>query len=194
MERKVFLVLSDTETLFTRIIKLYTKKRYNHASLSFDPKLCEMYSFGRKKPKNPFIGGFVKESSETGLLKQAQCVIYSRSITETQYQKMMDFIHSIEKQQDKYRYNFLGLLAIPFNKTLYRERAYFCSQFVAAVLMEGQVIQLAKPLSHITPYELALQPCFQQIYEGGMWNYLGREDKWNAKWASVSPKEANLFF
>jgi hypothetical protein len=176
MERKVYLILTDTGTLFTRMIKWYTKKPYNHASLSFDPLLLETYSFGRKRPRNPFIGGFVKESMDTGLFKRAQCAIYSCSITESQYRKMNDFIRKIEKQKEQYRYNFLGLLVIPFNKTLQREHAYFCSQFVATVLSEGQVIQCPKSLSHMTPYDLQQQPCFQLIYQGSVQNYLEAAD------------------
>ncbi|MEM5591749.1 hypothetical protein AAHH67_08270 [Niallia circulans] len=61
-ERKVYIILTDTGTLFTRCIKFFTRKPHNHASISFDPQLNEVYSFGRRKPSNPFIGGFVKEN------------------------------------------------------------------------------------------------------------------------------------
>jgi hypothetical protein len=166
MERKVYLILTDTGTLFTRMIKWYTKKPYNHASLSFDPHLLEIYSFGRKKPRNPFIGGFVKESIYTGLLRHAECAIYCCSISEQQYQKMLCFIREIEVKKEQYRYNFLGLLAIPLNKTLNRENAYFCSQFVATVLKEGQVIQCSKHPSHMTPHDLQQAASFQLIYQG----------------------------
>ena len=36
IEKKVYILLTDTGTLFTKLIKLYTKKPYNHASISFD--------------------------------------------------------------------------------------------------------------------------------------------------------------
>lgn len=32
--QKIYILLTDTGTLFTRLIKLYTKKPYNHASIS----------------------------------------------------------------------------------------------------------------------------------------------------------------
>ena len=60
-ENKVYILLTDTGSLLTKLIKLYTKKPYNHASISFDFELSEVYSFGRKKVENPFHGGFVKE-------------------------------------------------------------------------------------------------------------------------------------
>lgn len=176
MERKVYLILSDTGTLFTRMIKLYTKKRYNHASLSFDPHLLEIYSFGRKKPRNPFIGGFVKECICTGLFKQADCAIYSSCISEEQYEKMLRFIKGIEERKELYRYNFLGLLAIPLNKTINREYAYFCSQFVASVLQEGQVIPFNKHPSHMTPHDLLQADSFQLIYQGTAEDFIDRMD------------------
>ena len=71
MKRKmIFLVVSDTGTILTRLIKAYTKTPYNHASISFDAELSEVYSFGRKTVYNPFIGGFVKEDIHSILLQQ----------------------------------------------------------------------------------------------------------------------------
>ena len=63
MERdvSVFILLTNTGTLFTKVIQSYTKAPYNHASISFDRELSELYSFGRKHPSNPFDGGFVVE-------------------------------------------------------------------------------------------------------------------------------------
>ena len=53
IEKKIYILLTDTGTLFTNLIKLYTKKPYNHASISFDSKLSEVYSFGRKTARKP---------------------------------------------------------------------------------------------------------------------------------------------
>ncbi len=33
MEKKVYILLTDTGSFFTKLIKLFTKKRYNHASI-----------------------------------------------------------------------------------------------------------------------------------------------------------------
>ncbi|MFD2679180.1 hypothetical protein [Bacillus seohaeanensis] len=40
-EKKIYLLFTDTGTLFTKLIKLYTKKPFNHVSLSFDHQLTE---------------------------------------------------------------------------------------------------------------------------------------------------------
>ena len=171
MEKKVYLILSDTGTLFTRMIKLYTKKPYNHASLSFDPHFSELYSFGRRRPRNPFVGGFVKESIHTGLLEQARCAIYCCTISESQFQKMNHFIQQIEEQRDLYRYNLIGLFALALNKKIKRENAFFCSQFVSTVLKEGNVIEFSKHPSHVTPHDLQQVPLFQLVYQGDFEDY-----------------------
>jgi len=59
--KKIYIVISQTGTILSKIIKLVTKKEYNHASLSMEGSLEKMYSFGRKDPYNPFIGVFVIE-------------------------------------------------------------------------------------------------------------------------------------
>ena len=125
MEKKVYLLFTNTGSFLTKLIKLYTKKPYNHASIAFDSDLKEVYSFGRKAAGNPFIGGFVKEDVRAGLFKQADCSIYSFTVTEDQLQKMYDYIEKIEAQKKQYRYNFLGLFGVMWNTPIDRKKAFF---------------------------------------------------------------------
>ncbi|WP_026582437.1 hypothetical protein [Bacillus sp. J33] len=168
---KIYILLTDTGTIFTRLIKLYTKKPYNHASISFDPQLREVYSFGRKTAANPFIGGFVKENIRTNFFKNARCACLSYPVTNEQLQYLKDFIEKMESEKDLYSYNLLGLFAIIFNKPFTRDNAYFCSQFVAAVLQESGIVHFTKPLSLVTPHEFMEMKNFQVIYQGNLENY-----------------------
>lgn len=59
-KKTIYIVLTDTGTLLSKAIGMYTRKDLNHASIAFDKELTEMYSFGRKQRHNPFVGGFVK--------------------------------------------------------------------------------------------------------------------------------------
>ncbi|ASK61515.1 hypothetical protein CFK37_04670 [Virgibacillus phasianinus] len=172
MEHKVYLLLTDTGTLFTKVIKYYTKKPYNHASISFDPNLVNVYSFGRKNAKNPFVGGFVKENIQTGLFKQARCAIYGCNVTAAQVRKINCYIKKIEAQKHLYRYNLLGLFAVILNKPLERENTYFCSQFVATALAESEIIDFTKPLSLITPHDLQKTANFQLVYSGSLKDFV----------------------
>lgn len=169
---KVYILLTNTGTLFTNMIKSYTKKPYNHASISFDLELTEVYSFGRKTARNPFIGGFVKEDMKNDLFKQADCAIYSLSLSEMQYNRMRNYIQWMELQKDMYRYNFIGLFGFILKKPIKREKAFFCSQFVANVLHKCNIIHFDKPTSLIAPYDFQSLDQFQLEYEGKLHDYL----------------------
>ncbi len=157
--------------LLTKLIKLYTKKPYNHASIAFDYELSEVYSFGRKTARNPFIGGFVKEDVKAGLFKQADCAIYTFTVSEVQMQMIRDYLLEIEAQKKHYRYNFIGLFGVMFNRPIKRNNAFFCSQFVASVLKEGNIIHFDKPLSLIAPSDFQKVTKFQLMYEGKLRDY-----------------------
>ena len=59
--KKVFLVFSHSGTILSKVIRLYTREKYSHISISLDEDLKRMYSFGILRPYNPFLGGFVHE-------------------------------------------------------------------------------------------------------------------------------------
>lgn len=171
---KLYLLLTDTGTLLNKIIKAYTKKPYNHASIAFDSELKEVYSFGRKTARNPFIGGFVREDMNSVLFKHANCAIYSLTVSGGQLRKIKHFIQEIEKHKEYYHYNFLGLFGVMLNKPIKRKHAYFCSQFVASVLKEGMVIDDMNEPSLIKPADLPYLADFQLIFEGNLQNYRNR--------------------
>ncbi|SHF70801.1 hypothetical protein [Ornithinibacillus halophilus] len=166
--KKIYIILTDTGTMFTKTIKAYTRKPYNHASISLDSSLLDVYSFGRKTPRNPFIGGFVKENIQEGLFEQARCAIYSCEVTEEQHRKMEKFIKDTERNKDQLRYNLLGLAGFILNKPIKRENAYFCSQFVATVLEYGEVISFQKPTSLITPHDIQEEKIFKLVFQGNI--------------------------
>jgi hypothetical protein len=171
-EKKIFILLTDTETILTRLIKSYTKKPYNHASIAFDAELMEVYSFGRKSAKNPFIGGFVREDIDSVIFRQADCAIYSLNITEAEFQKMYQYIQEIASEKEKYRYNFIGLFGVLFQKPIKRKNAFFCSQFVASVLKESKIIDCEdEGLSLVKPSDLTHLANFELLFEGGLNDY-----------------------
>lgn len=165
-EKMIYILLTDTGTILTRMIKFYTKKPYNHASIAFDENLIEVYSFGRKIANNPFIGGFVKEDLRSVVFKRADCAIYSLSITYDEYQKMYEYIQEIAVKQELYRYNFIGLFGVMFKKPIKRKNAFFCSHFVASVLKKSKDIKFEKELSMVEPSDLLNSADFQLVFEG----------------------------
>jgi hypothetical protein len=174
-EKKIYLLLTNTGTILTRLIKFYTKKPYNHASIAFDTDLIEVYSFGRKTEKNPYIGGFVREDIHSVLFNQANCAIYTLTITNDEFQKMHQYIQEIAVKKEHYRYNFIGLFGVLFKKPIKRKNAFFCSQFVASVLKESNVIDFEKDLSLVEPSDLPHSANFQLIFEGRIKDYQNKD-------------------
>lgn len=90
-KKKIYIVLTYTGTILSRIIRVYTKAKYCHVSLALDEDLNEMYSFGRLNPYNPFIGGFVHERINIGTFKRfknTEALICSLELTDRQYKRL----------------------------------------------------------------------------------------------------------
>lgn len=173
MNRKIYVLLTDTGTIFTKIIKLYTKKPHNHASIVIDDHFNKVYSFGRRNPRNPFMAGFVQENIRGGIFRNADCAIYCVTITEKQFQKILAKIKEVEEHKDDYRYNLIGLIAVMLNMEIDRKNAFFCSHFVAALLEESGVsINKHKPLSLVTPHDIKEAASLELIYEGNLSSYV----------------------
>ncbi len=171
-----YILLTDTGTVFTRFIKLFTKKPYNHASICYDSNLDEVYSFGRKSIRNPFRAGFVKENVQSKLFTRSNCAIYSFDVTEEQLLEMKRRIQSFEEQKDQYSYNLVGLFGFIIKKPINRKNAYFCSQFVATVLSESNIFVFEKSPSLIAPHDLQHLMNCQIVYEGKLHDYLNENE------------------
>lgn len=181
-ERQIYILLTDTGTILTRLIKWYTGDPLNHASLVLDCELKEIYSFGRKFPSNPFVGGFVEENLEGRLFGKATCALYRVSVNAPVYKRMRRRIEGMRRHRDQYKYNFLGLLGVMLNFRLERKDAYFCSQFVASVFEENGFPLADKPAALVTPGDLAMSPALQLVYQGSVRHLLfGGERKTHAR-------------
>lgn len=174
MDQTVYILLSDTGTLFTKSIKKYTKAPYNHASLAFDIELRDMYSFGRKNPHNPLYGGFVKEDVLTGTYSkypQTTCVIYGLRVTEREVTKMKRVLEIFIKNKQKFLYNILGVLGVSINEPVEFSNSYFCSQFVAEVLERSGITLWDKLPALITPEDFRNSDRLNLVYEGRLLEY-----------------------
>ncbi len=170
----IYILLTDTGTLFTKSIKKYTKAPYNHASIAFDAHLTEMYSFGRKNPNNPINGGFVKEDIHTGTYSkypETTCVIYKLEVTSRDVEKMRRVLNVFIKNQKRFLYNLIGVLGVSLNEPVEFSNSYFCSQFVAEMLHRSGIKLWDKLPALVTPDDFRKNPHFQLVYEGKLTDY-----------------------
>ena len=166
--KQIYILLSNPNTLVARMIGLYTKAPYNHASIAFDPELREVYSFGRKHPLLPIFGGFVKENIHAGVFERATCAVYSYTVGEEDYNKMRAYVRQFEENRDLYSYNFLGILGVVLNMELGGENSYFCSQFVSSVFQQAGVKLLDKSAGLTTPHDFSFCSHLKLIFRGEM--------------------------
>ena len=176
---KIYIMLTFTGTTLSRAIRIYTRNDYSHTSIALDAGLSEMYSFGRKRPKNPFIGGFIKEKIDDGVYKRfcnTECIVYSMDVTLEQYEKVKEIIRGFEEEQDKYRYNFLGVLAVAFKMSLERKYYYFCSQFVSEVLERSGIFNFEGEFTMIKPADIQNLDKLNVVYRGLLRNYINSNE------------------
>jgi len=174
--KNIYILLSHTGTLFTKAIKFYTKAPYNHTSLALNEDLSEIYSFGRKNPLNPFVAGFVNENETEiyGYFKDTTCAIYKLEMNADIYEKIKMSILLFERDKESYKYNLIGLLGVIANSPVKRKNAYFCSQFVYAVLEQNGVKLFDKPAELVIPKDFHYCKELKLIYQGRLLDYTQR--------------------
>jgi len=172
VSRKVYILLTDTGTWFSKLIGLYTRAKLNHASIVLDEEMKEVYSFGRTNSLNPLSGGFVKENVIGHLVRavsrRTECELYCCTVSEEAYERMCSQIRHMEHHQHQYKYNFLGLFGVVFNISIERKNAFFCSQFVAYMLQKHGVPIVNKCISQVTPEDLQNCESLELVYAGDL--------------------------
>ncbi|GKU76264.1 hypothetical protein [Paenibacillus sp. L3-i20] len=174
-DKEIYVLLTDTGTVLTKIIRSFTKDPLNHASIAFDQDLNEVYSFGRKNPSNPFFAGFVREDIRGDFFEESMCALYKIKVCQTTYNSIRLQIKHFEQYQDLYKYNLVGMLGVVFNIEWERRYSYFCSQFVATVFDRSGVSLVEKSPLLVTPGDLQNTPELELVYHGKLHSYAGCE-------------------
>lgn len=168
MKEYIYLIIAQTGTKPARFFKFFTKKPYNHVSLSGDMDLSEMYSFCRTYRPFPLPATFNKEIVGQGTLGQyghIPCEIYRIPVTQAQKDEYNRVIRHFKDNRNIYSYNILGLLAVYLNIEWNRKTSFICSQFVAYT-MDKIGIQLEKPFCLYKPDDFRNFPGATLIYTG----------------------------
>ncbi len=168
MEEYIYLIMSQTGTQPARFFRFFTRKPYNHVSLSGDITLSEMYSFCRTYRPFPLPATFNKETIGEGTFGQygfIPCEIYRIPVTKQQKEMYNRVIHHFSENRNIYSYNVLGLLAVYLNIEWNRKKSFVCSQFVAYT-MDKIGIKLEKPFCLYKPDDFRSFPNATLIYSG----------------------------
>lgn len=169
--KKIYIILTYTGTILSKIVKIYTRREYSHVSISLDQDLTKMYSFGRINPYNPFSGGFVHEAIDKGTFKRfkkTKTKIYSLEIPEEKYEKLEAIIEQMQEKKNLYKFNVIGLLAIALNVKIKREKYFYCAEFVKYVLEQSQVVELPEM---VKPEDFEKVKGLSEVYRGILREY-----------------------
>lgn len=170
--KKIYIVLTHTGTMLSRLIRSYTKDEFSHVSISLDKELKEMYSFGRLHPYNPFWGGFVHEGIDFGTFKRfklTQTKIYSLEVEDDKYQKIKGLINYIKNNKQLHKFNVIGLFAVGFHKKIKFEDSFYCAEFVKYVI-ETSGVRTNLP-DMIKPEDFKKLENIKLVYKGELREY-----------------------
>lgn len=170
--KEINIVLTQTNTIISKTLKAFSKKPYNHISISLLDDCSTMYSFGRKFLWFPLIGGFVKEDINSGVLKlhpNTKCKIYKLLVTDGEYNIIMKRLDKFLASPNSFKYSILNVFLMYFNVPFQTEYRYVCSTFVTYLLWG--IIPLEKEISLITPDDYNTMN-FEEIYEGKLHDYV----------------------
>ncbi len=157
--KKVYIILSQTGTILSRILKLITRAPYNHSSIALTEDLQTMYSFGRTNPYNPFHGGFVQESPTHGTFKRfknTKVMVLETEISSDTYSELGQLIQQMVKEKARYHYNYLGLFLAAIRVHREKRNCYYCSEFVKAMVLHmnlpgaEEIPDIVKPMHFLT--------------------------------------------
>lgn len=167
-EHRLYVIFSSTPFKMGRLIRFFTKAKYNHVSLSIDPALGEIYSFARRYRNTPFYGGFVRESGTRfrcgDQLSQVQ--ICALPITEAQYREAKAVLETMRAHSEEYVYNFFSAFLYPLHRRVQLPNAYTCVEFVADIMTKIGVSVLPDQVHHYSIKELEQQLADRSVYCG----------------------------
>ncbi|MDD2447302.1 MAG: hypothetical protein PHY91_06415 [Tissierellia bacterium] len=153
----LYIVLTRTNTVMSRLIQIIKNDSYTHASISLDSNLHHMYSFGRKYTFNPFLGRFKKEDIDEGIYKLSRtvpCVIMEVQVSEQQYERVKELLEQFISNRNIYKYNYIGLLHNLIKKSVCYDYRFLCSEFVYHILNESGIVEFNKSRNLVSPENL----------------------------------------
>jgi hypothetical protein len=179
----LYIVLTRTNTVISRLIQFFKNDEYTHASISLDKELKYMYSFARRDTYNPFIGRFKKEDINEGIYKFCDTLpgaIIEIEVSREQYGKAKELLEHFISNSSLYKYNYKGLLDSLLNKPASSEDRFLCSEFVYHILKESGIADFRISRNLVRPQSL-INIEGRMVYKGNLKEIKSRNSNWNTK-------------
>lgn len=177
--KNIYIILSQSGTIVSRVLKWFTHDDFNHASICIDEDFSKFYSFGRIYLWHPFVGGFVTENAFThvlGRFKYVPSLILKKEVTDEQYETIINTINMFVDNPKNYNYDFANLFLAKTKFTAKHENRFFCSEFVAYVISTAG-IKLPNQLEKIRPFEFTNVDDVDVVYKGELKEWCKSKEK-----------------
>jgi len=152
----IYVIISKTGSPVSELMSIYTRKVYNHASLSFDRDLQTTISYnGGQKVYPPGLNMEMLEFFNQ--TPDARILIYSIPCTREQKQKLVNKIAQINNEGSAY--NVTGLVTNRSSKP----NIMFCSQFVYKMLEYVDLAPFEMPHKPVSPTDLIEMDYYKKL-------------------------------
>lgn len=166
-DRYIYILLTRTNTLFSRLIHYVTGDEYTHAAIGVEGPGGSFYGFGRKYPRFPFPGGFRKECPWR-FSHAEPCRIYRVRVSDAGYRRISKLLKYMYEEREKYHYNIAGVIALwlRWNPPMFRDDHFFCSQFVYWALAVAGIAPVDETIDTVKPIYFCSLPQASKVFEG----------------------------
>ena len=169
-EKSIYILLTRTSSILSRVIHRMTRAAYTHAALVMDEDFKEIYSFTRRNPRYILPAGLARENLRKGLYrarKDPPCRVYRLRVTEEEYERIRRRVQAMYAERENYHYNYLGVAANYFGRQHSAPKRYFCSEFVATMVKTGGHETAVVP-ARMRPMDFTRMPELEQVYQGSV--------------------------
>lgn len=150
----VYITLMNGKSPLADIISKATGDYFTHACISFNSALDPLYSFGSKNDIEKGMGFSIAHVKDKAISRnQPYYSVYVMYVSDSAYTAMKERLKYFEKNKNKFKYDFKGLVDIFFNRSSENHSTkYFCSRFVMDII--SQAMPLRKVASLWRPQQI----------------------------------------
>jgi hypothetical protein len=155
-DEHIYVVLSCTGSSSSELISLFTRKEYNHVSLSFDRELLTILSYNGGE--NVYPPGLNREYLDYfNRKKDASMLIYCLDAPKDKKRMVLEKIKEINRNGSAY--NLVGLVT----KVSVRPNIMFCSQFVYSILRYAGLVYFTEKAACVKPSDLIERDYYRKL-------------------------------
>ena len=169
MTKRIYLLLTRSNTVVSKAIYQLTKDEFTHISLSIADDMEPMYSFCRRYPRLSLPAGFTSESLYHGFYaihQKIPCQLYTMEISDIDYSRLKLALELLMTHSPELKYDVLGTMYCHFGIAHQRRNYRYCSWFVAELLGKLRILHFDKDYSLVRPIDFTKFQNCQLVYRG----------------------------